>query len=30
LKQLKEFMRQKAKEKKFPAETINKIKTALE
>jgi hypothetical protein len=30
LKQLKEFIRQKAKEKKFPAETINKLKAALE
>jgi hypothetical protein len=30
LKQLKEFLRQKAKEKKFPAETINKLKTVLE
>ena len=30
LKQLKEFVRQKAKEKKFPAEAINKLKTALE
>jgi hypothetical protein len=30
LKQVKEFMRQKAKEKKLPAETINKLKTALE
>jgi hypothetical protein len=30
LKQVKEFMRQKAKEKKLPAETINQLKTALE
>lgn len=30
LKQVKEFMRQKAKEKKLAAETINKLKTALE
>jgi hypothetical protein len=30
LKQVKEFMRQKAKEKKIPAETINQLKTALE
>ena len=30
LKQVKEFVRQKAKEKKFPAEAINKLKTALE
>jgi hypothetical protein len=30
LKQLKEFMRQKAKEKKFPAEISNNLKTALE
>ena len=30
LKQIKEFLRQKAKEKKLPAETINKLKTALE
>jgi hypothetical protein len=30
LKQVKEFVRQKAKEKKFPAETLNKLKTALE
>ena len=30
LKQVKEFMRQKAKEKKLPAETINKLKTTLE
>jgi hypothetical protein len=30
LKQVKEFMRQKAKEKKLSAETLNKIKTALE
>jgi hypothetical protein len=30
LKQVKEFIRQKAKEKKFPAESINKIKSVLE
>jgi hypothetical protein len=30
LKQVKEFMRQKAKEKKTPAETLNRLKTALE
>lgn len=30
LKQVKDFMRQKAKEKKLPAETINKLKTTLE
>ncbi len=30
LKQVKEFVRQRAKEKKLPAETINKLKTALE
>jgi hypothetical protein len=30
LKQVKEFMRIKAKEKKIPAETINKVKTVLE
>lgn len=30
VKQVKEFIRQKAKEKKFPAETTNKIKTILE
>jgi hypothetical protein len=30
LKQVKEFMRQKAKEKKIPAETINKLKTVFE
>ena len=30
LKQAKEFIRQKAKEKKFPVETLNKLKTALE
>jgi hypothetical protein len=30
LKQIKEFMRQKAKEKKLPAETINKVKSVLE
>ena len=30
LKQIKEFLRQKAKEKKLPAEMINKLKTALE
>lgn len=30
LKQVKEFIRQKAKEKKFPAETINQIKSVLE
>jgi hypothetical protein len=30
LKQLKDFLRQRAKEKKIPAETINKLKTALE
>jgi len=30
LKQLKEFMRQKAKEKKLSAETINRIKSVLE
>lgn len=30
LKQLKEFIRQKAKEKKLPAETLDKLKTALE
>lgn len=30
LKQVKEFMRQKAKEKKFPAEMINRLKATLE
>jgi hypothetical protein len=30
LKQLKDFMRQKAKEKKLSAESINRVKTALE
>jgi hypothetical protein len=30
LKQLKDFFRQKAKERKLPAETINKLKTALD
>jgi hypothetical protein len=30
LKQVKEFIRQKAKEKRFPAETINKLKSVLE
>lgn len=30
LKQVKEFLRQKAKEKKLSAETLNQIKTALE
>jgi len=30
LKQVKEFMRQKAKEKKLSAETLNELKTALE
>lgn len=30
LKQVKEFIRQKAKEKRLPAETINKIKSVLE
>jgi hypothetical protein len=30
LKQVKEFVRQRAKEKKLPAEAINKLKTALE
>jgi hypothetical protein len=30
LKQLKDFFRQKAKEKKLPTETINKLKNALE
>jgi len=30
LKQLKEFMRQKAKDKKFSAATFNQLKTALE
>ncbi len=30
LKQLKDFVRQKAKEKKLPAETLNKLKTVLE
>ena len=30
LKQIKEFMRQKAKDKKFSAEMLNKLKTALE
>ncbi|HEY3476378.1 MAG TPA: hypothetical protein VGK56_17320 [Anaerolineales bacterium] len=30
LKQLKDFFRQKAKEKRLPAETINKLKNALE
>jgi len=30
IKQLKEFIRQKAKEKKLSAETLNKVKTALE
>jgi hypothetical protein len=30
LKQLKDFVRQKTKEKKLPAETLNKLKTVLE
>jgi ferritin len=30
LKQIKEFIRQKAKEKKVPAETINQLKSVLE
>jgi hypothetical protein len=30
LKQLKEFVRQKAKEKKLPAETLNQLKSVLE
>jgi hypothetical protein len=30
LKQVKEFMRQKAKEKKLPGETLNELRTALE
>src|SRR5919109_2452064 len=30
LKQIKDFIRQKAKEKKLPAETLNKLKAALE
>ena len=30
LKQLKDFVRQKAKEKKLPAETLNKLKSVLE
>ena len=30
LKQLKDFVRQKAKEKKLPVETLNKLKTVLE
>lgn len=30
LKQLKDFLRQKAKEKKLPAETLNRLKAALE
>jgi hypothetical protein len=30
LKQLKDFVRQKAKEKKLSAETLNELKTALE
>lgn len=30
LKQIKEFIRQKAKEKRFPAETINQLKSVLE
>ena len=30
LKQVKDFMRQKAKEKKLSAETLNELKTALE
>lgn len=30
LKQIKEFMRQKAKEKKLSAETLNQLKTVLE
>ncbi len=30
LKQIKEFLRQKAKEKKLPAETLSQLKTALE
>ena len=30
LKQLKDFIRQKAKEKKLSAETLNKLKAALE
>jgi hypothetical protein len=29
LKQLKDFMRQKAKEKKLPAEALNRLKTIL-
>ena len=30
LKQLKDFIRQRAKEKKLSAETLNKLKTVLE
>jgi hypothetical protein len=30
LKQVKEFMRQKAKERKLPAETLNELRAALE
>jgi hypothetical protein len=30
LKQLKDFIRQRAKEKKVPAETLNRLKTILE
>ena len=30
LKQLKDFVRQKTKEKKLPAETLNKLKGVLE
>jgi hypothetical protein len=30
LKQLKDFMRQKAKEKKLPAESLNRLKAILE
>ena len=30
LKQLKEFVRQRAKEKKLPAETLNQLKSVLE
>jgi hypothetical protein len=30
LKQVKEFMRQKAKEKKLSADTLNQLKTVLE
>ena len=30
LKQLKDFFRQKTKEKKLPAETLNKLKSVLE